>query len=131
MTRRLFVYGTLRKDARSSKHHLLGPAANPVGRARTRGRLHDLGEYPGLVLSADPDAWVYGEVYELGDPAEALARLDDDEGCGSRDPGPHEFEREELFAELESGKRTRTWVYVYKGSVEGRPELTSGDSFDG
>ena len=127
MTRRLFVYGTLRKDAKRSRHHLLGPDAHLVGRARTRGRLHDLGEYPGLVPCGDRDAWVYGEVYELEDPDAALARLDDYEGCSPQDPEPHEFEREKLDAELETGEKTLTWVYVYKGSIEGRPELTSGD----
>jgi gamma-glutamylcyclotransferase (GGCT)/AIG2-like uncharacterized protein YtfP len=129
MTRRLFIYVTLREDTRNSMFRLLARDASLVGRARIGGRLYDLGEYPGLVSSSDADAWVYGEVYSLEDPDEALPRLDDYEECGPGDPEPHEFAREQLDAELETGERTRTWVYVYKGATEGKAEITSGDYF--
>ncbi len=129
MTRRLFVYGTLRKDGGTEMFHMLAREATFVGRARMQGRLYQLGEYPGLVPSRDPGSWVHGEVYALDNPTETLALLDDYEGCGPNDPQPHEFQRVEHDVVLESGEKDRVWVYVYRGSVSGKQEIMSGDYF--
>ena len=127
MTWRLFVYGTLRENSRNDAFHLLARDATFVGRARMKGRLYDLGEYPGLVASSGADAWVRGELYSLEKPEEALSRLDCYEGCGPDAAKPHDFKRVELDAELETGETIRAWVYVYEGSIEGKHEITSGD----
>ena len=111
----------------------LAREAKFVGRARIQGRLFRLGEYPGLVLSRDPDRWVHGEVYALDRPSDTLpdtlARLDDYEGCGPDDPEPHEFERVEQDIILESGARDKAWVYIYEGSTANMREILSGDYF--
>jgi len=131
MTERLFVYGTLRKDCRPGMHHMLARQARFVGYARTRGRLYDLGEYPGLVPAIDsrgePHAWVRGEVYALESPSEVLTRLDDYEGCGASDAHPHEFARVRGEVILESGETAPAWIYVYAGTLAGRREIPSGD----
>jgi gamma-glutamylcyclotransferase (GGCT)/AIG2-like uncharacterized protein YtfP len=127
MTSQLFVYGTLREGGRNSVHHMLAHGARRVGKARMRGRLFDLGEYPGFVPSDTGPAWVHGELYALADSAEMLARLDEYEGCGSRDPRPHEFQRLCREALMEGGASAEAWVYVYAGTVNGKPEIASGD----
>lgn len=126
MSEWLFVYGTLRKDTANSMHHMLGRGATFVARARARGRLYDLGEYPGLVAS-DAGTWVHGDVYELADPRTALARLDDYEGCGPDDAKPHEYERVRCEVLMETGAREIAWVYVYRGTLAGKREIPSGD----
>ena len=94
----LFVYGTLGPDG-------------PEALARdgwvpdaVRGRLYDLGDYPGLVDTDDSSAgWVAGHVRAI-DPTELSGRLDEYEGVA-----------EGLY------RRVRTitqggldvWVYVY------------------
>jgi gamma-glutamylcyclotransferase (GGCT)/AIG2-like uncharacterized protein YtfP len=130
MLDRLFVYGTLRKDVRNSKFHLLAREASEatfVGHARIQGRLFDLGEYPGLVLSGDPGSWVNGEVYAFHNPQRTLSRLDAYEGCGLNDPQPHDFERVERDVVLDSGARHRAWLYVYNGPTADKREILSGD----
>lgn len=126
MSERLFVYGTLRKGSANSMHHMLGHDAKFVARARTQGRLYDLGEYPGLVAS-DAGTWVHGDVYELGDPSAMLARLDDYEGCGPNDARPHEYERVPCEVVMETGAHEVAWVYVYRGTLAGKREIPSGD----
>jgi len=126
MSERLFVYGTLRKDSANSMHRMLERDASFVARARTRGHLYDLGEYPGLVAS-DADTWVYGDVYELADPSATLARLDDYEGCGSNDAKPHEYERVRCEVVMDTGGRETAWVYIYRGTLAGKREIRSGD----
>jgi len=122
----LFIYGTLRKGGAHGRHDLLERDARFVARARMRGRLYDLGEYPGLVAS-DADAWAHGDVYELADPRAMLARLDDYEGCGPGDAKPHEYERERREVLMETGACEMAWVYVYRGTLAGKREIRSGD----
>jgi gamma-glutamylcyclotransferase (GGCT)/AIG2-like uncharacterized protein YtfP len=127
MDDRLFVYGTLRKGGRGGMHHLLVDHARFLGNARVRGRLFDLGAYPGLVPSPEAGSWVRGEIHLLLDPADTLARLDEYEGCSPRDLEPHEFARVEGDVLLDSGERSVAWVYVYTGSTANRREILSGD----
>lgn len=130
----IFVYGTLRQGGARGKRHLLGANVRRIGDGRTRGTLIDLGEYPGLLPqpftlgdSAASTDWVTGEVYELADPAEDLARLDAYEGCAAHDAPPHEFERIRLPVMLEGGRVIEAWVYVYRWDADGKPRITSGD----
>jgi len=106
---------------------MLAGVARFVGHARVRGRLYELGGYPGVVSAADTDAWVHGEVYELTEPHEVLARLDDYEGCGASDSEPHEYRRECAEVWMATGAREEAWVYRYLGSIAGKREIESGD----
>jgi len=119
----LFVYGTLRSDVAGSRFALMAADATRVGRARVRGRLFDLGHYPGLVAAPDGDAWVGGEVHRLREPEATLARLDEYEGCAAGTPGPHEFERSVEEIVLDAGDTVRAWVYHYRGPTAGYPEV--------
>lgn len=65
--RLVFVYGTLRRGGANDINNLL-PAPAFRGTARVRGRLFDLGAYPGLLLASTPDEvgkGVSGEVYAI------------------------------------------------------------------
>lgn len=98
-----------------------------LGTARIPGRLFQVAEYPGLVLTSEPDRWVQGEIYVLDRPSDTLSRLDDYEGCGPNDPEPHEFERVVKDIVLDTGARGKAWVYVYTGSTADLQEIGSGD----
>lgn len=95
--------------------HLLAGAAKFIGRARVRGRLLNLGAYPGLVPSTGAGSCVRGEVYALTAAARTLARLDEYERCGPNDPEPHEFERVEMEVLLESGAGVKAWGLCLHG----------------
>jgi gamma-glutamylcyclotransferase (GGCT)/AIG2-like uncharacterized protein YtfP len=45
----LFVYGTLRSEARHPMHRVLKRYGEFVGVGRVRGKLYDLGKFPGAV----------------------------------------------------------------------------------
>lgn len=122
VTSPLFVYGTLRHKARRSRFGLLGAKATFVSRASTRGRLVDLGEYPGLIAACHPDDWVRGEVFALRDPAGTLARLDAYEGSA--------FRRSCAEVVLEGGQQLKAWVYLYTGVVPRGRMIASGDYLD-
>jgi len=109
----LFTYGTLMKDY--ALHHVLARGARFVERGKVRGRLLDLGSYPGMVTGVGQ---VKGEVYRLEDP-ELLPVLDAEEG--------YNFERTRVGATLASGRHARVWVYRYRGPREGAVPILDGD----
>jgi gamma-glutamylcyclotransferase (GGCT)/AIG2-like uncharacterized protein YtfP len=109
----LFTYGTLMKDY--ALHHVLARGARFVERGKVRGRLLDLGSYPGMVTGVGQ---VKGEVYRLEDP-ELLPVLDAEEG--------YNFERTRVVATLASGRHARVWVYRYRGPREGAVPILDGD----
>ena len=113
----LFVYGTLRSGSASPMARELARNAALIGPARMRGRLVDLGLYPGLLDAGDSDDWVDGEVWGMRAPDELLPAIDAYEGCGVNDPEPHEYKRVIRIAVLASGERVAAWVYLYRGSV--------------
>ena len=68
--RAVFVYGTLRRGA--PMHRLLETGTRFIGPARYRGRLLDLGAFPGVVPAISERDVVVGALFEL---------VSDDEGA--------------------------------------------------
>lgn len=126
MVDRLFVYGTLRRDAGHAEHDRLARAATFEAPARVHGRLFVVDWYPGLVL--DPSAGdVVGELWRLR-PGADLTALDVYEGCSADDPAPHEYAR--VVTPVWHGPAARTvdaWVYTFVGATRGLPVVAGGD----
>ena len=100
----LFVYGTLHPDRAPAEIAEVVRGFRQIGRGSVRGKLFDLGEYPGVVLDGGGGV-VNGVVFTL--PDGVLARLDAYEG-GS-------FERERVRVEMADGSRRECWMYVWNG----------------
>jgi gamma-glutamylcyclotransferase (GGCT)/AIG2-like uncharacterized protein YtfP len=122
----LFVYGTLRTAFQNRFARRLSEEAVLLGQGRIRGRLYDLGEYPGARLSAEGDEWVIGEVFVLAD-AFFLPELDAYEGCGRNDTPPHQFTRVQSTTVMEDGSNVCAWLYEYKGATAEDRHIASGD----
>ena len=126
MTHHLFVYGTL-----SPRHAPLEIAATvrrlrPVGQASVRGRLYDLGEYPGAVLSEKSRSVIRGEVFELPGDRSTLTSLDSYEGFEPNNRSSSLFLRRAWPVTMDDGKKLRCWVYVYNGTMKAAQPLRSG-----
>jgi gamma-glutamylcyclotransferase (GGCT)/AIG2-like uncharacterized protein YtfP len=110
----LFAYGTLAPDS---------PQAAELGGwlpDAVRGRLYDLGPYPGIVDCDDASAgWVEGYVREVAE--EALSQRFD----------PYEGVDEGLYRRVMMTSRSgrRVWVYVYARPLpsDARGPLTRWD----
>ena len=105
----LFVYGTLKKGMRA--HHLMD-GAKFVQKLSIPGSLYN-GGFPCLKLEGS--TMVHGELYEVTD-SKVIERLDRYEGH------PDLFKRTEFHKTLDDTIQ----VYVYQGSVEGRPLVAGG-----
>lgn len=111
---RLFVYGTLKRGYKN--HHLLA-GQTYVGEARTVPgyRLHDLGDFPGMIADSTDTAGVTGEIWTVN--ATALARLDAFEGV-------HEgLYTRSLIALLSPPTNEQTHTYLYACDVSDHPPL--------
>jgi gamma-glutamylcyclotransferase (GGCT)/AIG2-like uncharacterized protein YtfP len=114
-------------------HATLAADADFVGVARVAGLLYDFGWHPaGVEGDGAEDATIVGEVYRMRDPDALLARLDEYEGYTPDDPTPT-FDRVRVRARLEDAgagvgePEPLVWIYWYRGPVEGRARVTSGD----
>lgn len=94
--RLLFVYGTLRIGA-SNDIRRWGPHSRLIGPAWVRGRLHDLGPYPGMVLGGPH--WVRGELHWIDPRVESA--LDDLEQVWPQRTGEYRRNRVLAFREAD------------------------------
>jgi gamma-glutamylaminecyclotransferase len=111
MRHQVFVYGTLLRA--EVNHHLLA-GAQFLGPHRTQAcyTLYDLDAYPGL--SSGGRTAIAGEVYRVGDAAlHQLDRLED---------YPRLYDRV-----LIPSPYGRAWIYIYRGRLNDRPVIPSGD----
>lgn len=95
----IFIYGSLRRGSAGSMT-VRFPRAKFIAETKVRGRLYDLGPYPGLQLD-NADSFVSGEVYEIDD--ETLKLLDEFETSSN-------YRRAQVEISVGAGKRS-CWTY--------------------
>ena len=121
-TSHFFAYGTLRREG--PMHALLGGSARFVCEARVRGRLWDLGAYPGVTDSRFRGDQVQGELFALAEEGRdaLLDSLDRYEG--------EAFERAEREVVTADGETCTAYLYLFLGSTRGARRIESGDYVD-
>jgi gamma-glutamylcyclotransferase (GGCT)/AIG2-like uncharacterized protein YtfP len=125
INRYLFVYGTLLANGNRYAAYLQ-LHCKLIGEGKFKGRLYDIGEYPGAVNDIENDQFVYGSIYLMDDAIKVLSVIDEYEGIGANDPEPHEYARRLTNIETENGIVT-CWVYIYKWPVEGKFQIMNGN----
>ena len=125
VTRLVFFYGTLMAGFDRRRRAGIDPKLTYIGRGSIHAALFDLGIYPAAVPS--PDGCVWGEVYEMSEPATVLAALDEIEGYTPADPDRSLYSRGEADVTLPDRARARAWVYFYNAPLGQAPRIASGD----
>lgn len=138
MSRLLFVYGTLMSSADTDlgreQRSRLAVEGRSLGAAMIAARLHDLGAYPGITGVEPWPGWmadraiVFGEVYELSDPARTFAWLDRYESIFPDCAPDCEYSRDLADVALAANPREalRAHVYVYRAALGDAREITGG-----
>ena len=125
----LFIYGILRRGRGRIINCILNQRGIFIGDGIFRGKLYDIGHYPGAIPSSSSSDFVRGDVYLLPDPGSVLEVLDRFEGCIIDGSSKGEFCRKKANIFLESGRSVFAWVYIYNRAIEGLKEIPSGDYF--
>jgi gamma-glutamylcyclotransferase (GGCT)/AIG2-like uncharacterized protein YtfP len=124
MNNLLFVYGTLlNKDNEYALYLKNNSRFHSYG--KTKGKLYDIGEYPGAILLPKGEDYIYGSILELDHPEDIFPIIDDYEGYGNGQSVPNEFIR--LIASVETSSTIiNCWVYVYNLPIEGLKLIKNG-----
>jgi gamma-glutamylcyclotransferase (GGCT)/AIG2-like uncharacterized protein YtfP len=124
MNNLLFIYGTLLNEDNEYAFYLKNNS-RLYSPGKLKGKLYDIGEYPGATLSAESDEYVYGSILQLNNLTKVLPVIDDYEGYGDDQPQPNEFIRVSLEVETGAGP-IACWVYLYNLPVTGLTPIESG-----
>ena len=120
----LFIYGTLLNDDNEFAIYLKNNSSF-YAEGRINGRLYDLGEYPGAVLSPNCGEYIYGSIVKLYNPEKVLPVIDDYEGYGDEQLQPNLFVRVLTEVITEQGS-VDCWVYAYNLPVDVFSQIGSG-----
>ena len=121
----LFVYGSL-LSADNEFAVYLSHNSTLIGTGTIKGKLYDIGEYPGAIIDPYNQHEITGTIYQLHHPQKALKILDDYEGYGEDQDQPNLFVRELLPVKTVNGEM-QCWVYLYNFPVKGLPQINSGN----
>jgi gamma-glutamylcyclotransferase (GGCT)/AIG2-like uncharacterized protein YtfP len=119
----LFVYGTLRPFVDIPMAKWLATTSRHLGPAKTRGRLYDLGRYPGLRSARSRGEWVIGDIYRITSPR--VLRVLDRYEAGAR-TACAAFVRVPCVVLFKRVRRS-AWVYLYRRNVRPDSRIASGD----
>jgi gamma-glutamylcyclotransferase (GGCT)/AIG2-like uncharacterized protein YtfP len=120
---RLFTYGTLRRGGR--RHGLIAQNLLELEPALARGRVFDLGGYPGMVADVRGGI-VRGELCTLRDVGAALTLLDQIEGFAGFGAEGSLLRRALLRAVTREGRELLAWAYLWARAPQGTL-IVSGD----
>ena len=127
----LFVYGTLRTGLGNPVRQEIKADVELIGEAVIRGKLYDIGRYPGAVrITADEYGFIKGEVLRLTHPKKVLRILDQYEGYDPVMQGKSEYYRDHEPVRLPKGKEVVAWVYWYNFPLEGKRRIRHHDYLD-
>jgi gamma-glutamylcyclotransferase (GGCT)/AIG2-like uncharacterized protein YtfP len=120
----LFIYGTLLNSDNEFAIYLQ-ENSSVYSNGKFKGRLYDIGEYPGAVEDTGGKSHVYGSIVLLKDPY-VWKHIDHYEDFGANEPQPNLFTRKLIDVETDSGI-VNCWVYLYNLPVDGFHLINSGN----
>ena len=116
----LFVYGTLRPGHAPDEIADVVGSLKPIGEGSIKGTRYDLGDYPAVPHRGTAGGKVQGQVFELPENPEALARLDHYEEYDPTRPNHSLFRRTRVNVTKTDGTRLSSWVYLYNKPIPKR-----------
>jgi gamma-glutamylcyclotransferase (GGCT)/AIG2-like uncharacterized protein YtfP len=127
MSEYLFLYGTLLTDEPPAEVVATLRSLRRIGPAQVRGRLYDLGEYPGAILRPSAKTVIQGQVFELPATRTIWKALDRYEEFDPANKEGSLFVRTKTRARLTNGHQVDCWVYVYNDDPGTAPLVVDGN----
>jgi gamma-glutamylcyclotransferase (GGCT)/AIG2-like uncharacterized protein YtfP len=121
----LFVYGTLLQPGNEFAEYL-NKHCKFINNGKIKGRLYDIGEYPGAVVDSNEERYIYGSIFMMDDPDTILKVIDDYEGIGELYGHPQEYIREQVDIQSYSDIIS-CWMYLYNSPLIACNEVATGN----
>lgn len=131
MDNHLFVYGTLMKKFTGHSPINLEEHGQYICDGYLQGRLYEIDDYPGLVLSSNPKEKVYGEIFLLKDFNASIEKLDEYEDFFPNDLEKSLYIRQIEEIKIEGGTSQKAWVYIFNEDVDEENHIISGNYING
>ena len=125
MAELVFFYGTLMAGFDRRRRAGMDARLRYLGRGSIHASLFDLGLYPAAIPANEGRVW--GELYEMTDPAVVLPALDEIEGYRQQDPDRSLYVRSHAAVTLPDGGQRTAWVYFYNAPLGQAERIPSGD----
>lgn len=129
MSELVFFYGTLMTPFNRPGRQRVNSRLTFAGRGTISAALFDLGIYPAAVPAHD-GSLVWGEAYEMQDPAAVLDILDEIEGYRASEPAQSLYTRVETDVTFDDGTTRPAWAYFYNAPLGQAQRIDSGDYLD-
>jgi gamma-glutamylcyclotransferase (GGCT)/AIG2-like uncharacterized protein YtfP len=113
----IFLYGSLLPELAPARMAATVNRLKEVAAGTVRGRLYDLGNYPGAVLGGR--SRIRGRIFELPSEKSVLKAFDDYEGS--------EYLRKKCRAVLQDGRKITCWIYEYNRDPGSAKLVPGGD----
>ncbi|MCF7560151.1 gamma-glutamylcyclotransferase [Sabulilitoribacter multivorans] len=117
----LFVYGTLLQDINNEMSRFLANHSQFVSNGYFNGKLYEVNQYPGAILSDSTTGKVYGSLFKITNSHRVFEVLDVYEGVAEG-----LFKRAIINTFLPN-KTVLSWVYLYNQPTTHLQIITSGD----
>lgn len=121
----LFVYGTLLQPGNEFAEYL-NQHCKFISTGKIKGRLYDIGEYPGALIDSSERIYIYGNIFRMDDPVAILKVIEDYEGIGELYSHPQEYIREQVDILTDNGIMS-CWMYIYNLPVDTYNQIPAGD----
>ena len=120
----LFVYGTLLDKENKHSNHL-SKNCTFYSKGKFKGKLYDIGEYPGAVYQPNEELFVCGDLFIMNDPDETFKILDEYEDFGENEVQPNLFVKELIEAET-TITIIKCQAFLFNLSTDGLNQIISG-----
>src|ERR1044071_6674089 len=128
MSELLFLYGTLLPSTAPEEISAIVRRFRRLGPGHVRGRLYDLGEFPGAVLDPSSRTIIHGELVSLPSQTRILDALDRYEEFDPLAPKKSLFVRKKAKVLMDNGSSREGWIYVYN-RPPGKAKLVRGGDY--
>ena len=125
---KIFVYGSLRSGFKNPAYEYLTRYFKYSGEALVKGKFFDAGSHP-VALATNDEHFILGELYTMNSEEEfswAFTQLDDYEGLNV-EVGETPLYKRSLVEVYQNGETQIAWIYWYNQSIDGMPEIETGD----
>ncbi|HEY3580356.1 MAG TPA: gamma-glutamylcyclotransferase family protein [Pyrinomonadaceae bacterium] len=127
MNEYLFLYGTLLPTQAPKEIASIVKRFRRLGPAQVRGKLYDLGEFPGAVLDSSARTMIQGELVALPSDERTWEALDRYEEFDPLDTKKSLFVRQKAKVRMANGSSRDGWIYVYNRRPVAAKLIPGGD----